>query len=212
LTASRELDDLERLVIAGRITGYTVEPDPTYLWAGAPVITYSMYEHGEASRRNLALAADELTAMGATVDLVRRLGTWRWATGVRRSTELAAICWFPREADVQVALGVLRSRYVAGGRRAVAGSWRVPDVRVSGAKPDHMIQANAHVMELGRGAAAVVIGLHAHPPLAGMSSQRLSVLPCWADYLKILPPPCVPPPWRGRWPARAGEGDRGGGP
>jgi len=182
------LGGLERLVMAGRITGYTVEPDLRYLRGAAPVVTYSMFEHDEASRRNLALAAGELAAMGATVDLVRRAGTWRWNGLVRRSRELTAVCWFRHPGAVERALEALRGRYVAGRPSAVEGSWLVPDVRVSGAEPSGTIPASAHVMPVGQGEAAVVIGLSPEPPLAGMASHPLRVLPCWADHLSRVRP------------------------
>lgn len=177
------LDDVERLVATGRITGYTVEPDPVYLRANVPALTYSMCCDDETGRRNLDLALAELRSAGARVDLVHRSGTWRWGPALRRTSETTAIGWFERADALHAALHAIRARYVAGSDHAVPGSWRVPDVRICGLVPAGTIAATAHELPLPGGGAAVVISLEETPPLLDMLSRRVAVLPCWTGYL-----------------------------
>jgi hypothetical protein len=183
------LDDVERLVAAGRITGYTVEPDPLYLRANVPALTYSMCCADERGRRNLDLALAELRAAGARVDLVHRCGTWRWGSALHRTSETTAIGWFECAGSLLAALHALRARYVAGSGDAVPGSWRVPDVRVCGLLPAGTVPATAHELRLPGGAAAVVISLEETPPLPAMHSRPVAVLPCWTGYLATAAAP-----------------------
>jgi hypothetical protein len=177
------LADMELLVATGRITGYTVEPDPVYLRADVPVLTYSMSCASQAGRRNARLALIELRAAGARVEVVHRRGTWRWGPALNRSSEVSVIGWFDRPASLRTALRAIRARYVAGVAGAVPGSWRVPDVRVCGVAPAGTVPAMAHELPLPGGAAAVVISLEGTPPLLDMRSRPISLLPCWTGYL-----------------------------
>jgi hypothetical protein len=181
LTAT--LPELDRLLATGAITGYTIEPDTGYLRGEEPVVTYSMFERDATSRRNLRLLAAELRALGARVELVRRQGSWIWHGRVCRAADVMAIGWFPSPRQLEPAVATIRRRYTAGAAEAVAGSLLVPDVRVCGAAPRSTIVASAHELAAADGCAAIVLDLQARPPLHGMITRPVRVLPCWAEYL-----------------------------
>jgi hypothetical protein len=179
------LRQLERLVASRAITGYTVEADPRYLDGDAPALTYSMPSNSPVGRRNLGLLAEELTGAGATVELAGRHGTWHWDGRVRRTLETTATAWFAGERDLRCGLATITARYVAGVPGAVPGSWRLPDVRVCGARTPGTVAVGAHRLPLAGGTAAVVIAAADRPPLPGMRTLPVGVLPGWADYLGI---------------------------
>jgi hypothetical protein len=179
------LRQLEWLVAARAITGYTVEPDPRYLDGDVPALTYSMPSNRPVSRQNLRLLAEELAGAGATVELAGRHGTWLWDGRVRRTLETTAIARFARERDLQRALARITARYVAGAPGAVPGSWTLPDVRVCGARTPGMVAVGAHSLPLASTTTAVVIAAADRPPLPGMRTLPVGVLPAWADYLGI---------------------------
>lgn len=175
------LRELERLVAAGAITGYTVESEPRYLTAGVPVLTYSMYRDCPVSMRNLRLLAAELAAAGAHIQLVRRRGRWRWNGLLRRTRETTAVAWFPSERKLRRGVSMVRARYMAGARDSVAGSWELPDLRVCGAHSPDTIAVSAHLLPIG-GIAAVVLDVAVEPPVAGMLTAVVSVLPLWLSH------------------------------
>jgi hypothetical protein len=177
------LPALDHLLATGAITGYTIEPDTGYLRGEEPVVTYSMFERDATSRRNLRLLAAELRALGARVELVRRQGSWIWHGRVCHAADVTAIGWFPSPGHVEPAVDAIRCRYTAGAAEAVAGSLLVPDVRVCGAAPPSTIIASAHELATADGRAAIVLDLRTRPPLCGMVTRPVRVLPCWAEYL-----------------------------
>ena len=98
--------------------------------------------------------------------------------GSAAAADVTAIGWFPSPRQVEPAVAAIRRRYTAGAPEAVAGSLLVPDVRVCGAAPPSTIAASAHELAAADGGAAIVLDLHARPPLHGMITRPVRVLPC----------------------------------
>src|SRR5260370_35186541 len=66
--------ELDRLVLSGRVTGYTVEEDTGYIGARVPTLTYRMYIDGPESHLNLGAFAAAIADLGTTMRLTRFQG------------------------------------------------------------------------------------------------------------------------------------------
>lgn len=176
------LEHLDALVAGGVVTGYTVEEDVDYLLAQAPMLTYRMYADGPESQLNLGEFVTAMADLGASQLRVSRVrGAVGEGTSIRRTRQLCVTAELDGEAALELALDTVRRRFVAA-RDAAPGSWRYPDLRVAGAPAPGTVAVHAHRWRL-EGESAVTLTLDAHPPLAGATSHRLWVLPCWVQYL-----------------------------
>jgi DNA-binding Lrp family transcriptional regulator len=166
---------LDRLTAAGVITGYTLEALPRYLEEGARAVTYAAYEGHSVEHRHLAAAVGALTAAGGEVTVHRRRGTVRCGRGVGRSRELMAVARFASAGALEAGLEEVADP-------SFCGRWRYPDIRVTGGQGRGLVEAYAHSILSGRWA-AVVLSLLTSPPVPGMTSRRVRLLPAWIDYL-----------------------------
>src|SRR4029077_10574137 len=128
------LAELDGLVSSGRITGYTVEEDPSYLCAHVPTLTYRMYMDGPTSHLNLGAFASAMGELAMTMKLSRVHGTVAHGSALVRSRQLCLTAEFAGEREIGAAMAVVHARFVAA-PTAAPGSWRFPDVRVTGALP-----------------------------------------------------------------------------
>jgi hypothetical protein len=172
---------LDRLVAAGRLSGYTLEDDSSYLDERRPTLTYRMYSEGAESLRNLGEFVAALADLGVQPRLSRVTGTVAGAAGgLRRTRQLCVTGTFRRDREVEEALALIQRRFTAGARAAVPGSWRYPDVRVTGSARAGTIGAWAHRwLEAG----AVVLSLSPAGPAPGGTVSRVRVLERWLDLL-----------------------------
>ena len=173
-----QLDDL---VSSGRITGYTVEEDSSYLYALVPTLTYRMYMDGPTSHLNLGAFAAAMGELAVTMKLSRVHGTVARGGALVRSRQLCLTAEFAGEREIGAAMAVVHARFVAA-PTAAPGSWRFPDVRVTGALPAATAEAFAHHWENGR-ATAVALTLDPESPMKGATTDAVQVLPSWVDYL-----------------------------
>ncbi|HYW24279.1 MAG TPA: hypothetical protein VE953_08935 [Terriglobales bacterium] len=84
----RPCDALDRLVAGGRISGYTVEADTSYLDADRPTLTYRMYAGHSTSRHNLDRFCSSMAGLGAELRASRLLGTTAGAGGLLRTQQI----------------------------------------------------------------------------------------------------------------------------
>jgi len=172
---------LDGLVSSGRITGYTVEEDSSYLCAHVPTLTYRMYMDGPTSHLNLGAFASAMGELAMTMKLSRVHGTVARGGALMRSRQLCLTAEFAGEREIGAAMAVVHSRFVAA-PTAAPGSWRFPDVRVTGALPRGTAEAFAHHWGSGR-ATTVVLTLDPQSPMKGARTDPVQVLPSWVDYL-----------------------------
>ena len=125
---------LDRLVRSGRVTGYTVEEDSSYLGAHVPTLTYRMYMDGPTSHLNLGAFASAMGELATTMKLSRVHGTVARGGALVRSRQLCLTAEFAGAREIGAAMAVVHARFVAA-PTAAPGSWRFPDVRVTGALP-----------------------------------------------------------------------------
>jgi hypothetical protein len=180
---------LDRLVADGRLSGYTVEADTSYLDAERPTLTYRMYAGHSTSRHNLDEFCLAMIRVGAELRTSRLVGTIAADGGLVRTDQVCVTAAFDDDRMLGLAVSQVVDRFVCG-PGAVAGSWRFPDVRVSGAAPPGTIAVWAH-----RWAGTVALSLSRIPPAPGGSSVGVRVLPCWSD---LLTPVCDRPAGRQR--------------
>lgn len=174
---------LDRLVLDGAITGYTLEADGRYLGSGGPALTYAMYAGDPISRRNLGKLAAALTALGADVRVRGLVGTVRVAGRLHRSQQLGVLARFRRWKDLERAGRLVAERFTAGEPGCTPGSWHLPDARFCGPhQPPGTVAAFAHLRTRGT-AAAVVLTLREEPPLVGMATRKVALHPAWGPYL-----------------------------
>lgn len=173
-----ELDDL---VSSGHITGYTIEEDSSYLRARVPTLTYRMYMDGPTSHLNLGAFASAMGELATTMKLSRVHGTVARGGVLARSRQLCLTAEFRGDNEIGAAMTVVHNRFVAA-PKAAPGSWRFPDVRVSGALPAATARAYAHHWRAGH-ATAVVLTLDPRSPTGGAKTRPVRVLPSWVDYL-----------------------------
>jgi hypothetical protein len=176
------LSNLEQLVLAGSVTGYTVEEDTAYIGARVPTLTYRMYMDGPESHLNLGAFAAAMADLGTTMRLSRVQGAVAYHGAIWRSRQLCLTVEFAGEGALGEALATVHDRFVAA-PDAAPGSWRFPDVRVTGAEPRSTAPAFAHHWQLGRGG-AVVLTLDEHPPAGGAVTAPVHVLRSWVGYLE----------------------------
>jgi hypothetical protein len=184
---------LDRLVLAGLLTGYTIEEDVRHLEAAGPTLTYRMYAEGAASHLNVGAFASAMARLGAGLRMHRVVGTLgvRDAQGrhLHRSRQLCVEARFESAATVEHALGVVRSRFLARTRGAVAGSWFLPDARITGVStpPDGAVEVVAHSWPAERGT-AVCLSLSPEPPLPAADTHRIAALGDWLAVLEGAAP------------------------
>src|SRR5258708_8256603 len=80
--------ELDRLVLSGRVTGYTVEEDTGYIGARVPTLTYRMYIDGPESHLNLGAFAAAMADLGTTMRLTRVQGAVAYRGAIGRSRQL----------------------------------------------------------------------------------------------------------------------------
>lgn len=168
---------LDRLVADGRLSGYTVEEDTSYLEAERPTLTYRMYAGHSTSRRNLDEFCLVMARIGAELRTSRLVGTTAAPGGLARTDQICVTAAFDDDQMLRLAVALVEDRFTCG-PGAVAGSWRFPDVRISSAAPPGTIAVWAH-----RWAAAVALALSPIPPAAASSCVGVRVLACWTDLL-----------------------------
>lgn len=179
------LAQLDHLLLSGRVTGYTVEDDTGYLGARVPTLTYRMYMDGAESHLNLGAFASAMADLPATMRLSRVEGAVAYEGSIWRSRQLCLTAEFASESSLGDALNIINDRFVAA-PAAAPGSWRFPDVRVTGAAPRGMAGAYAHRWQSGR-ATAVVVTLEEEPPTDGARTATVHVLRSWVRYLMGCP-------------------------
>jgi hypothetical protein len=179
------LSDLDRLVLARRVTGYTVEDDTGYISARVPTLTYRMYIDGPESHMNLGAFAAAMADLGTTMRLSRVQGAVAYQGAIWRSRQLCLTVEFAGEEALGDALDIIGDRFVAA-PEAAPGSWRFPDVRVTGAEPRSTAPAFAHHWQHGRGG-AVVLTLDEDPPAGNAMTAPVHVLRSWVSYLEGSP-------------------------
>jgi hypothetical protein len=179
------LSELDHLVVSGRVTGYTVEQDTGYIGARVPTLTYRMYMDGPESHLNLGAFAAAMADLGTTMRLSRVQGAVAYQGAIWRSRQLCLTVEFAGERALGEALDIVHDRFVAA-PDAAPGSWRFPDVRVTGTRPRSTASAFAHHWPYGRDG-AVVLSLDEDPPVRGASTTPVHVLMSWVGYLKGNP-------------------------
>lgn len=179
------LSDLDRLVLSGRVTGYTVEEDTGYISARVPTLTYRMYMDGPESHLNLGAFAAAMADLGTTMRLSRVQGAVAYQGAIWRSRQLCLTVEFAGEAALGEALDIVHDRFIAA-PAAEPGSWRFPDVRVTGAEPRCTAGAYAHRWQHGP-ASAVVLSLDEEPPADAARTAPVHVLRSWMSYLTGCP-------------------------
>ena len=168
---------LDRLVAGGRLSGYTVEADTSYLDAERPTLTYRMYTGPSTSRRNLDEFCLAMIRVGAELRTSRLVGTMAAPGGLVRTDQTCVTATFDDDRRLGLAVAQVEERFTCS-PGAVAGSWRFPDVRISGAAPAGTIAVWAH-----RWAGAVALSLSRIPPAPEGSCVVARVLACWSDLL-----------------------------
>jgi hypothetical protein len=176
------LATLDRLVVTGRLTGYTVEEDTGYLESTIPTLTYRMYADGEASQLNLGAFAAAMAELGPRMRLSRVRGNLGDEGTIRRSNQLCLTAEFESEGALEKAVDVVHRRFVAA-PAAAPGSWRFPDVRVVGGDPANTSSVFAHHWS-SAGASAVALTLGAKPPAEGARTIGVRVLCNWVSFLQ----------------------------
>src|SRR5258708_12469652 len=89
--------ELDRLVLSGRVTGYTVEEDTGYIGARVPTLTYRMYIDGPESHLNLGAFAAAMADLGTTMRLTRVQGAVAYRGAIWRSRQLCLAVAFAGE-------------------------------------------------------------------------------------------------------------------
>ncbi len=176
--------ELDRLVLAGRISGHTFEEDASYVHAVRPTLTYRMYTDDPIARHNLGEFVASVAAIGGVARVTRLEGTVAQEGRLRRTRQVCVAAGFDRFDDLEQVMLLVRSRFTASGADSAPGSWRYPDVRVTGTElpPAGSIQAFAHCWP-ARHATAVVVTLEPSAPLPGAQSRPVHVLESWSGLL-----------------------------
>ncbi|MGH7919590.1 MAG: hypothetical protein ACREQM_06560 [Candidatus Dormibacteraceae bacterium] len=165
-----------------RITGYTVERCAGYLRARRPTLTYRMYRDPDGRRHATRFAID-MTRLGARTATAPAAGNLRLEDGIQRTAQVTVTAWFQDLRTLTRALGLIRRRYHAGGTRPVAGSWWLPDVRLSGCgELPGTIPAIAQSLGARQGV-AVALTADGDLMVPGARLDRVRVLGEWAELL-----------------------------
>jgi hypothetical protein len=175
-------DHLDQLLVAGRLTGYTIEEDSAYLEARIPTLTYRMYVDGAASHQNLGAFAAAMAELGAVMRLSRVRGNLGECGAIRRSRQLCLTAEFGSKQALNVAVQTVHRRFIAA-PAAAPGSWHYPDVRVVAAEPQAMAHAFAHCWKADS-ATAVALTLDSEPPIYGAQTVGVRVLCNWITFLQ----------------------------
>jgi hypothetical protein len=174
---------LDALVAAGRVTGYTIEEDTAYLTAVRPTLTYRMYAEGPESHRNLGEFASAMSLLAVSMRLSRVSGVVAGAHGIWRSHQLCLTAELAGGRELDAALGVVARRFTAA-PTAAPGSWRYPDVRVTGAgRPGATLRAFAHRYSGG----VVVLTPGGEPPVPGGRTFPVGLHASWLDLFAPAP-------------------------
>jgi hypothetical protein len=173
----RPSDALDRLVAAGRISGYTIEADTSYLDADRPTLTYRMYAGHSTSQHNLDQFSSTMAGLGAELRASRLLGTTASADGLLRTRQICVCAVFADDRALGRATALVKDRFTCG-PEAVPGSWRFPDVRITGGEAIGTIPVWAH-----RWGAAVTLSLSPMSPAPGGVCAGVRVLARWTDLL-----------------------------
>jgi hypothetical protein len=171
---------LDALVAGRRVTGYTIEEDTGYLTASRPTLTYRMYATDPQSHRNLGEFAASISQLAVTMRLSRVAGVVVQAGRLRRSRQLCLTAELASGRHLDAALCLVARRFTAA-PAAASGSWRYPDVRVTGAGSARGA-ASAFAHRYGGG--VVVLTLGDEPPVAGARTFRVGVHPSWLELLE----------------------------
>jgi hypothetical protein len=177
----RPSDALDRLVARGRISGYTVEADTSYLDADRPTLTYRMYAGHSTSQHNLDQFCSTMTCLGAELRASRLLGTTSGAGGLQRTQQVCVFAVFADDCALGRATALVKNRFTCG-PDAVPGSWRFPDVRITGGEATGTIPVWAH-----RWGAVVTLSFSSMSPVPGGVRAGVRVLACWTDLLTRSP-------------------------
>ena len=179
------LAQLDDLVARGRVTGYTIEEDTRYLEGRMPTLTYRMYIEDAESHLNLGAFAAAMSELGPMMRLSRVQGALGDAGLIRRSKQLCLTAEFESDRLLDEALQIVYHRFIEA-PAAAPGSWRYPDVRISGAEPLCAAAVFAHHWKRDH-AGAVVLTLDPDPPAFGASTHRVRVLRNWVSFLQRRP-------------------------
>ena len=175
------VSQLDDLVVSGRISGYTIEEDISYLTSARPTLTYRMYTRGADSHLNLGAFAAAMADLASTMRLSRVEGVLGIGGRVGRSAQLCLTAEFATSEFLVRALDVVRDQFTAAAA-AIPGSWRFPDVRVIGATSPSTASVYAHEWPHG-GATVVLLALTPVPPLVGARTHTVEVLHSWLSLL-----------------------------
>jgi hypothetical protein len=162
----------------GRLSGYTIEADTSYLWTTLPTLTYRMYARDRVSGRNLDEFCRAMSGLGAELRAWRLLGTVARPGGLVRTEQVCVSAGFAGDLTLGRATALVRDRFTRGGPDAVPGSWRFPDVRVTGGAAPGTMRVWAH-----RWGAAVALTLSPNPPAPDGVRAPIRVLACWSHFL-----------------------------
>jgi hypothetical protein len=172
----------DRLLREGAITGYTIEQDAGYLRPSAPTLTYRMYRHG-AGAANAGRLGIDMLGLGAEVRWMRAAGNLQDGSRIQRSAQVTVIASFPSQDALDDALLLVRTRYHAGGTDPVPGSWRWPDVRVTGCRPPMGMAAVVAQWGATSEGTAVALTLAGRRLLPHLDVAPVLVLDEWLDLL-----------------------------
>src|SRR5258708_26146836 len=126
--------ELDRLVLSGRVTGYTVEEDTGYIGARVPTLTYRMYIDGPESHLNLGAFAAAMADLGTTMRLSRVQGAVAYQGSIWRSRQLCLTAEFAGEGALGDALDIIHDRFVAAPGAPPESRW-LACVAAPGAEP-----------------------------------------------------------------------------
>jgi hypothetical protein len=182
MTPALAVPAFDRLLRDGAISGYTIEQDAGYLRPAAPTLTYRMYQDGPGAA-NAGRFGIDMLALGADVRWMLAAGNLPEGPLIRRSAQVTVIASFPSGDLLEEALALVRTRYHAAGADPVPGSWRWPDVRVTGCcSPGGMAPAVAQSGPTGEGT-AVALTLAGRRLLPGLDVAPVFVLCEWVELL-----------------------------
>ena len=119
--------------------------------------------------------------LGSSIRLSRVDGVVGNAGHIIRSRQICLTAEFTWEESLVRALGVVRRRFTAA-PAAAPGSWRYPDVRVTGAATSSTANAYAHQWPYGQ-ASVVALTLDPASPVTGARSYPVQVLRSWLGLL-----------------------------
>ncbi len=169
---------LDALCRSGRITGYTMERDPRYLGARRPTLSYRMYRDAAGLHHARRFAA-EMRRLRARTAVAATAGNRRLGPVLERTAQLTMTATFGDQRALARALTVVRHRYYAAGARPEAGSWWLPDVRLTGCHElPGTVPALTHSLPTAEGL-AVALTTESRPLLRRSRLTQVQVLEEW---------------------------------